>query len=111
MTFFYVFLHSRATFINFVVMDNKTLINKLSEKLDRDPEDVEVLVDSMCSLLIERIKEGDIISMPGFGLFEPKMRAERIVSHPSTGKKILVPPKMSMVFKPSALLKQKVRNS
>lgn len=100
-----------ANFINFVLMDAKTFINTLSERLDRDPEDVAMLVRELGVLLAEKIKEGDSVSVPGFGSFEPKMRAERVTSHPSTGKKILVPPKMSLVFKPSAIMRQKVRKS
>ena len=92
-------------------MDAKTFINTLSERLDRDPEDVAMLVRELGVLLAEKIKEGDSVSVPGFGSFEPKMRAERVTSHPSTGKKILVPPKMSLVFKPSAIMRQKVRKS
>lgn len=91
-------------------MDTKTLINEVAERTGRDPEDIEVLVGSLSSVIADRIKEGDVVTVPGFGSFEPKLRAERVTNHPSTGKKILVPPKMSMVFKPSALLKQKVRN-
>lgn len=91
-------------------MDAKTLINTLAEKLDRDPEDIEVVLDSLCNLMVDQIKDGNTIAIPGFGQFEPKMKSERVACHPSSGKKILVPPKLSMVFKPSALLKQKVRN-
>lgn len=92
-------------------MDAKTFINTLSERLDRDPEDVAMLVREFGELLADKIKDGDTVSVPGFGTFEPKMRAERVASHPSTGKKILVPPKLSLVFKPSAILRQKVRKS
>ena len=56
------------------------------------------------------VKEGDMVSMPGFGTFEPKKRMEREAVHPSSGKRILIPPKLTMVFKPSTLLKQKIRN-
>lgn len=91
-------------------MDAKTLINQLSEKLDREPEDIEFLIDSLSELIVDKITDGDTVALPGFGQFELKMKAERVACHPSTGKKILVPPKMSMIFKPSALLKQKVRN-
>lgn len=92
-------------------MDSKTLITQLADTLGRDPEDVAVILKSFSELIAEKVCEGDSIALPGFGSFEPKMRAERVTTHPSTGKKILVPPKLSMVFKPSALLKQKVRNS
>lgn len=103
-------LHIFSSFINFVVMDTKTLTNILSERLDRDAEDITVLIRSLTDMIAEQVKQGDMVTMPGFGSFEPKMRAERIANHPSSGKKLLVPPKLSIVFKPSALLKQKVKN-
>lgn len=92
-------------------MDTKTLINILSDNLGREPEDVEVLIKSISEILASAVKQGDMVAVPGFGTFEPKMREERVATHPSTGKKILVPPKLSMVFKPSAILKQRVRKS
>lgn len=92
-------------------MDTKTLVNILSDNLGREPEDVEVLIRSISEILASAVKQGDMVAVPGFGTFEPKMREERVATHPSTGKKILVPPKLSMVFKPSAILKQRVRKS
>ena len=92
-------------------MDTKTLVNILSDNLGREPEDVEVLIRSISEILASAVKHGDMVAVPGFGTFEPKMREERVATHPSTGKKILVPPKLSMVFKPSAILKQRVRKS
>lgn len=92
-------------------MDYKTFISLLSEKLDRDSKDIEFLAESLCDIIVERVKDGDSVSIPGFGQFEPKLKSERIASHPSSGKKILVPPKISLLFKPSALLKQRVKNA
>ena len=83
----------------------------MSEPTGRTAADVESLLKSFGGLITEEVGQGDIISLPGFGTFEPKMREERVAVHPSTGKRILVPPKLSMIFKPSALLRQKVRNS
>lgn len=90
-------------------MDNKAFLNILAERLDRDIEDIDVLTQSLSEIIADSVIDGNSVAVPGFGQFEPKMREERITTHPSTGKKILVPPKLSMVFKPSALLKQKVR--
>lgn len=92
-------------------MDTKTLINTVADRTGLDPEEVEVMTRTLTSLLAQAVKEGDSVAIPGFGSFESKLRNERVATHPSTGKKILVPPKLSMVFKPSALLKQKVRKS
>ena len=90
-------------------MDTKTFVSTLAQRLGRKPEDVELLIKSFTDLLAESVKEGNTISMPGFGSFEPKMKQERVATHPSTGKKLLVPPRLSVIFKPSAILKQKIR--
>lgn len=92
-------------------MDTKTLLSTVAEKIGRNPDDVAAMVKALGGILADAVKQGDSVSVPGFGTFEPKMRMERVANHPSSGKKILVPPKLSLVFKPSAILKQKVRNS
>ncbi|MDE7402411.1 MAG: HU family DNA-binding protein [Muribaculaceae bacterium] len=90
-------------------MDNKTLVNQMAQRLGRMPEDVSVILSQLSHVMADRIKEGDTLSVPGFGLFEPKVRAERETLHPSTGRRLLVPPKLTMIFRPSALLKQRVK--
>ncbi len=92
-------------------MDTKTFTNILAERLRRDPEDVQVVTKALGRLIAEQIVDGNSVTMPGFGTFEPKMRDERITNHPASGRRILVPPKMSMMFRPATLLKQKVRTS
>lgn len=87
----------------------KAIINILSERLDRKPEQIENLLNSLSTVIADKVKDGDTVAIPGFGMFEPKMKAERLASHPATGRKILVPPKQTLVFKPSPLLKQKVK--
>ena len=92
-------------------MDNKTFTNSLADRLGREPEDISLLIHMLGETIAECVREGDVVTIPSFGSFEQKKRLERITVHPSTGKKILVPPKISLVFKPSTLLKQKVRNN
>lgn len=89
-------------------MDAKTFTNTIAERIGRDPQDVEVLLRSLGEIIATSMKDGDSVAVPGFGTFEPKMRMERESTHPSTGKRILIPPKLSVSFKASALLKQKV---
>lgn len=98
-------------FINFVSMDNKALVNILSDRLGRSTDDIENALDSLCYIIVETVREGDTVAIPGFGQFESKLKTERVAVHPSNGSRILVPPKISMVFKPSALLKQRIKNS
>lgn len=91
-------------------MDNKALIQKLSEKLDKPQKDISMLIDGFVEIIKEACSDMDTVAIPGFGNFEPKKRAERVNVHPSTGKKILIPPKVVLNFKMSAVMKQKLRD-
>lgn len=53
--------------------------------------------------------ESKDVALHGFGVFELKNRKERIIMNPSSGKKMLVPPKLSLSFKLSETLKNKIK--
>lgn len=90
-------------------MDNKTLTDIISQNTSLSKEDIASLVEALTVVVAESLQEGDTIAVPSLGNFEPKMRLERIAMHPSSGKKLLVPPKLTLAFKPSSTLKQKLR--
>ncbi len=52
---------------------------------------------------------GDPVPVVGFGTFEVKKRMERVMVNPSTGLRMLVPPKLVLNFKPAATIKGHVR--
>ncbi|MDE6019199.1 MAG: HU family DNA-binding protein [Muribaculaceae bacterium] len=91
-------------------MDNKTFLDLLSQRLNAGKEDTAEMIEALCHVVTETALEGDIVTFPGFGNFEPRKREERIAYHPSNGKRMLIPPKITLSFRPSTLLKQKVRN-
>ncbi|MDE5840750.1 MAG: HU family DNA-binding protein [Muribaculaceae bacterium] len=91
-------------------MDHKTFIETLSQRVNAGKDETTEMVASFCEVLTDTSLDGDSITFPGFGSFEPRKREERIALHPSTGKRMLIPPKITLTFRPSSLLKQKVRN-
>lgn len=91
-------------------MDNKTLVDTLSRNLDISRDTVGVLIDGLATAVGECGASLDSVTLTGFGTFEPKKRMERVAVHPASGKRLLVPPKIIMTFKPSSILKQRVRN-
>lgn len=91
-------------------MDYKTFLETLSQRVNAGKDETSDMVASLCDVLIDAALEGDSVAFPGFGSFEPRKREERIALHPSTGKRMLIPPKITLTFRPSTLLKQKVRN-
>lgn len=90
-------------------MDNKQLNDTISKRMGRSSADVAKLLDALVATIKERCGELDSIAIPGFGTFEAKKKLERIVVNPGTGKRMLVPPKITISFKPSALLKSKIK--
>ncbi len=90
-------------------MDTKTLIEQSLQNSTLSAEQARDILNSLAAILGHCGAEQDMVAIPGFGTFESKKRLERINIHPSTGKRMLLPPKIVLGFRPSALLKQKVK--
>lgn len=90
-------------------MDNKVLIDTLSARLGTSNETVVSLIEGLIEVIGDKASDLDSISITGFGNFEPRKRIERVALHPANGHRLLVPPKITLSFKPSPLLKQKIR--
>lgn len=91
-------------------MDTKELLEKISEKSELSIQTIEELLTGLNHVIVEDCSNFQSIAIPGFGSFESKRRLERITVHPSTGRRMLIPPKIILSFRPSALLKQKIKN-
>lgn len=89
-------------------MDTKSFIETLSQNMSRSKPEVQNLISAFSNVLADKCSAMDTVAIPGFGAFEPRKRGERISVNPATGKRMLVPPKIQLVFRPSALLKQKL---
>lgn len=64
------------------------------------------IMDALRKCLVECAAQGDSVAIPGFGTFVTVKDDERVDRDLSTGKKVLVPPHLSVGFKAgSALLK------
>lgn len=90
-------------------MDNKKLVETIAANLGRSTEDVSKLLEAFASVLRTRCSEMDEVQVPGFGTFEPKKRDERVMLHPTSGRRMLVPPKVVVGFKVSNVLKTKLK--
>lgn len=68
------------------------------------------MLDALTDAITRSASAMDTVAVPGFGSFEPKKRAERVMAVPSTGRRLLLPPKVSLGFRPAALFKQQMRD-
>ncbi len=89
-------------------MDSKTLIDKLSVRSSTTPTEASRLLEAFTSVISEAASTYDSVNLPGFGSFEVRKRSERVAVHPATGKRLLIPPKVALVFRPSTILKRRV---
>jgi DNA-binding protein HU-beta/integration host factor subunit alpha len=58
----------------------------------------------------DHFQEDDSLMIPNFGTFEVKKKMERIMVNPSTGQRMLVPPKLVLNFKPNIGWKDRIKN-
>ena len=89
-------------------MDSKTLMDKLSLRSASTPSEAARLLEAFTTVIAQAASTYDSVNLPACGAFEVRKRAERVAVHPATGKRLLIPPKLALVFRPSSILKQKV---
>jgi len=51
------------------------------------------------------------VGIQGFGAFEVRKKEERISVNPVTKQRMLVPPKLTLAFKPSSTLKERIKKN
>ena len=91
-------------------MNNKEFIAELALRSGYTQADAQKLVNALIEGMGDSFEAGENVSLTGFGTFEVKKRMERVVVNPSTGLRMLVPPKLVLGFKPNASIKEKLKN-
>ena len=91
-------------------MNNKDFIAELARRTGYSPEDTQQMVDIVIETMGDYFQEDDSVSISSFGSFEIKKKMERIMVNPSTGQRMLVPPKLVLSFKPNISLKERIKS-
>ena len=87
-------------------MNNTEYISELSQRCGYSLDDTQKLVRSVIESMAQRFDDGDGVSVDDFGVFEVKKRNERIVVNPSTGQKMMVPPKIVLALKAAPVVQR-----
>lgn len=90
-------------------MNNKEYISALASKLGMTASEAQKLTTALVEELAGKLDEGNVLTIQGFGNFEVKKKLERVVVNPTTKQRMLVPPKLVLSFKPSNVLKDKLK--
>ena len=89
-------------------MNNKEFVNALATRLQKNPQAVKQQIEALVNTMASMLDEGATLTVQGFGTYEVKKKKERIIIHPITKQRQLVPPKLLVAFKPSPTLKDKI---
>ena len=90
-------------------MNNKEFISELSRRFVYTNKDTTQLVSSVISIMTQQLQDGNTVAIQGFGTFEVRKKLERISINPATQQRMLIPPKLVLTYKPSAILKEKLK--
>ncbi len=88
-------------------VNTKEIIAEIKARLQIDAETSDSLFRGFAEALKKELLANNVVSLQGFGSFEARRKAERISVNPTTKKRMLIPPKQSIAFKPSGTMKEK----
>jgi len=92
-------------------MDNKTFLQRLSKNLGEDPHRVALMLDAFAGVLRSSATSLTNVAIPSFGTFIPVKIDEEIVTDRVTGRRMLLPPQITVQFQPAAMLRKKLSES
>ena len=91
-------------------MNNKQFIAELARRMGYSSTDTQKMIYQIIDAMGDSFMEGNTVIVQNFGSFEVKTRLERIMVNPTTGQRMLVPPKLTLGFKISPTWKGKLKN-
>ncbi|NHQ59823.1 HU family DNA-binding protein [Chlorobium sp. BLA1] len=89
-------------------MSKAELVEKIAEQANLTKVDAERAVNAFINVVTGSLKQGDDVTLVGFGTFTTGDRAERQGRNPQTGAAITIAAKKVVKFKPGKALKEEV---
>jgi len=90
-------------------MNKNELINEVARKTGLSRKEAEVGVQTMLDLISKEIAKGKKITLTGFGTFDVGKRKARSGVNPRTGEPIKIPATKMPRFKPSRIMRDKIK--
>ncbi len=90
-------------------MENKSISERMAERLSCEPAMTQRLLEGFTAILKEQCGEENRVAIPGFGTFDGLKRDEEIAEDLSTGKKMLMPPYIEIRFTAGTMLKKRLK--
>ena len=89
-------------------MNKSQLIDKIASDVDLTKQAAGAALDSFINAVTESLKDGEKVSLVGFGTFEVRKRSARKGRNPQTGAEITIAAATTPAFKAGKNLKDAV---
>jgi integration host factor subunit alpha len=86
------------------------LCEAVYQKVGLSRTESSALVELVLKEITDCLERGETVKLSSFGSFVVRKKGQRIGRNPKTGKEVPISPRRVMVFKPSAILKQRINN-
>lgn len=90
-------------------MTNQELVAALAKRLGWTQRQTSDVLDTTVAVINANLEDGNAINIQGFGLLETKKKGERISVNPVSKQRFLIPPKISLSFKPGQTIKDNLK--
>jgi DNA-binding protein HU-beta len=80
----------------------------LAERLDGNRSAASAALDGLLDVIVRTVRDGDSVSLAGFGVFERRERAARTGRNPRTGQRIELAATIVPAFRPAAMFREVV---
>ncbi len=89
-------------------MNKGELVNAVAETAELSKTDATAAIDALIDVVTKALKQGDTVTLVGFGTFQVRKRAARQGRNPKTGETIKIPASQNPSFKAGKALKDAV---
>ncbi len=91
-------------------MTKAELVAKVAEKVSAPKTHVKTIVDTFLEEIMATVKEGENVTLTGFGTFYVSKRGERMGRNPRTGEKLKIQSYKLPSFKSGKIFKELVNS-
>ena len=97
-------------------MTGKTVTRELLyeavyQKVGLSRAELASLVELVLKEISNCLERGETVKLSSFGSFVVRKKGQRVGRNPKTGKEVPISPRRVMVFKPSAILKNRINGA
>lgn len=91
-------------------LDKAGIVSDLYSKLGRSKKEAQAIVGVLFETIKEKLEQGEDVKLSGFGNFVVRSKRSRVGRNPKTGDTVEITARRVLTFKPSAILRERVRD-